>query len=144
MANFEADFRTYLMSNPPVAGGNTTFQLSLQTLYGLIGDRIHPLRIEQSSELPAAAYQINAREPFQTQDGSADLYQRKVQVDFVTRTYAQLVELCDALVGSLHNFSGLMGNTEVDQVAYENSEQGFDDVATVFFMTVSFNIIYKP
>lgn len=144
MANFEADFRTYLMSNPPVAPNNTNFQVALQMLFLLIGDRIHPLRIEQSSQLPAVAYQINAREPFQTQDGSADLYQRKVQVDFVARTYAQIVELSDAIMGATHNFSGRMGNTEVDQVTYESSEQGFDDVATVFFMTVSFNIIYKP
>ena len=50
MANFEADFRTYLMSNPPVAEGNTAFEKSLQALYGMIGDRIHPLRIEQSSD----------------------------------------------------------------------------------------------
>ena len=144
MANFEADFRGYLISNPAASPQNTDWEKALQALHLLVAERIHPLRIEQNSDLPAIAYQIDAKLPYQTQEGSAGLYQRPIKIDFVARSYSQIVELSDALIGALHNFRGLMENTEVDIVTYENSEQGFDDEAQVFFMTVSFSTTYKP
>jgi uncharacterized protein DUF3168 len=105
---------------------------------GLIGTRFYPLILPQNTKLPAATFQLIARQARHGHDDEAD-YQQIFQVDCWADTYPETKSLADNLRSLLDGYSGPVGSLDA-LIFLDNEKDEYIDAAKLYRVSMDFII----
>ncbi len=97
------------------------------TLAALVGARVFPLYLPESSTLPAVYYRVVTRPRPQVLDGSSGLARPRVQLGCVSTSYGDCVAMSAALRGIFDGFQGSLGAVQVIAAVQIDSIDFYED-----------------
>lgn len=99
-------------------------------LTAVVGNRINPLRIPETSALPAIAYQIVSNRGNMTKSGPSKSDFTRVQVMIVAGTYASAIEVGDLVRNAMEvTTPGVFNGVTVQVIEYDGEVHLADDNA---------------
>jgi hypothetical protein len=108
----------------------------------LIGTRLYPLLIPQTSALPAAAYQRVTSTRETAHDGSTNFVTATLQVSCQATSYASAKALAGAFISAFHGVRGTWGTVEVFRCTV-NTELDSDEVEDAATTRVDLLVYYR-
>ena len=105
------DFRARLLADSDIAG--------------LVGSRIYP-GIDKGTTLPSMVYSIDGGVPEIPFTGTSTTADYDVQLDFYTKTYADIANVRRDVLQQFNGFTGIMGNTTVRWSRVDNTFEQID------------------
>jgi outer membrane receptor protein involved in Fe transport len=97
-----------------------------------VGTRIYPVFRPQGSALPAVVYTEISTTPSDTKSGPSDVDAVRVQIDVFSATYAQAVDIAQAVRAVLDKYMGTAGGVVVDGVRFEHENQTVDPTEEIY------------
>lgn len=86
----------------------------------VIGDRLVPLSLPQSMELPALTFKMDLKNEDMTTEGALGLIVATFRFDCWAATHAEAVELAAALRTALQDYSGTISGVKIHHVRILN------------------------
>lgn len=71
------------------------------SVMAIMGTRLFPMRLEQSTQLPAAVYEVITGDPVSSLDGDSNLDLLRVQITSWATTYTEAKDLSEAIRNAL-------------------------------------------
>lgn len=88
-----------------------SYLLAQTSITSLVGQRIYPMRLPQGATLPAITYQVVFGTSTYSHDGDEDLGRRRFQLDCWASTYADSMNVAEAVRAAINGHDGPMGST---------------------------------
>ncbi|MCL5995496.1 MAG: DUF3168 domain-containing protein [Chloroflexi bacterium] len=95
------------------------------TINTMIGARIYPLVVPQTSIRPAIAYQVISNVPSYTHDGPADHARERIQLTLEGNSYAQARALAGEVRRKLGGYRGVVGDLTIGSSFIENDVDSY-------------------
>lgn len=112
------------------------------TISGLMGSRLYPYHIPQSSPYPCAKYFRVSSRPLNTHDsGGEDLSTDIVQIDLYSKTYAEAQALRNAFRARLNESDTIQGTIDW-YIEWQGDQDGYETELTVHSISIDLLIIY--
>lgn len=87
-----------------------------ETVAGLVAARIHPIYLPETATLPAIAYQITDKQELHSSGGLPQTVNPTMQITCFALTYAEVVELADAVRDELNTFQGTSDDVFIQRI----------------------------
>ncbi len=100
------------------------------TVEGLVGARVFPLYLPESSTVPAIYYRVITKPRPQVLDGSSGLARPRVQFGCVSTSYGDCISMGAALRGLFDGFQGWLGAIQVNAAVQLDSIDFYEDPKT--------------
>jgi len=89
------------------------------TVAGLVGTKIYPNYAPQSTVMPMLVYVVLSSDPEDTKDLTGDVEDIRVQINILTRSYAEIETIYDAVKSVLNRYSGTSGSIKFQTITYD-------------------------
>lgn len=123
--------------------GLTSLLLASNQLQQLVGDRIYPVLVPESSPYPCISYQTISEVSDNTSDGPSGYVDRRIQVDAWGKSYPDVRHAQDAVRQAIEGFSGTLSDgTVVMSVRSVNSFDGFESDARIYRSSADYIVTF--
>lgn len=106
----------------------------------LAGDRVYPLRVAQSVDLPAVAYQTISNSPTNCKEGDAGLDRKRLQINIYAERYSHQEALAAIIREALSNTTGAIEGVDIADITYETETDLYENTAEIYFKTQDYTI----
>ena len=118
--------------------------LSAQTsLTALVSTRIYPVIMPQSTTMPAISYEKISHHRFSgAVNGQYGLCSPIYEFQIMATTYASVQAIATVMRSIFKNFSGTMGDIEVQLAKIISDDVGFDEKTNIYYSQIEFEFYY--
>lgn len=106
----------------------TEFILEDTDISAMIDDRIYPIVLPQSPDVPALTYFRVSGARFTTMEGPNELMNPKFQINSWAETYSEAKTLANLVMERLHGYRGAFNAEEVLGIFLNNEEDLIEDL----------------
>lgn len=92
-------------------------------VFALVGDRIHPVRLPQSTAYPAISFWALGQTPTHSLDGHSGVVDTTIQIDLWGESRLQLDELALAVFRALDSWRGVYEGVDIQQMFCDDAGQ---------------------
>lgn len=121
----EIDLRNYLLEQESVTD--------------LIGNRFYPGWIPKNAVMPSVAFFIVSGSRYH----DIDIAYPRVQMSIFSKRYLEAKKIASNIINCLRRFKGIMGDTKIIQIVFENEHDMFESDTEIHHIAVDFKIIYR-
>ncbi len=102
----------------------------------IVGNRVYPVVIPQTKEMPCLVYLLTGNEPSSSNAGPAVNDKRSFSVHVVARKYSEVDDLADKVRAALDRYQG----EGVQNIFYQTESDDFEQETMLYVRVIDFQI----
>jgi hypothetical protein len=114
--------------------------LTYTPLYGMVGEKIYPMKVAQNVVYPALSYQTVSTVPAECLGDTSKLDEVRIQISVFSRFYDQAFDIDQAVRGALDQYRGELKGYKL-YISYVGSRDLYEEDAQIFHRSTDYKVI---